>query len=397
MSRTLWSLVLLLPAAAAGCTNGQPPPPAGKPPDVVVSRAIRKQVTDYEEFQGKSDAEKAVDVRARVSGYLDKIYVAREDDELVDGKKPPIREGTDVKKGQVLFVVQEKPFRDALTQAEKTLQGLMVQRNFNKRNAERLRTSGAGTSPTDVDTADTAWRYSEEQVGSAEAAVAIARQNLDWATIRAPFAGRIGRRMVDHGNVVKADDTILTRIVSLEPTYAYFDVDERTHLRLQRALERQGISPTDSRDRPVDMGLSDETGFPHRGTIDFTDNRVDPDSGSVWLRGVFANPTKLLTPGLFVRVRLPIGEPHQAIVIPEQALATDQGQKHVWVVDDQNHATYRQLELGAQHSSLRVVDKGIEEGERVIVSGLQKVRNDPEKHYADVHVIRDDPTDGEKQ
>jgi len=397
MSRTLWSLVLLLPAAAAGCTNGQPPPPAGKPPDVVVSRAIRKQVTDYEEFQGKSDAEKAVDVRARVSGYLDKIYVAREDDELVDGKKPPIREGTDVKKGQVLFVVQEKPFRDALTQAEKTLQGLMVQRNFNKRNAERLRTSGAGTSPTDVDTADTAWRYSEEQVGSAEAAVAIARQNLDWATIRAPFAGRIGRRMVDHGNVVKADDTILTRIVSLEPTYAYFDVDERTHLRLQRALERQGISPTDSRDRPVDIGLSDETGFPHRGTIDFTDNRVDPDSGSVWLRGVFANPTKLLTPGLFVRVRLPIGEPHQAIVIPEQALATDQGQKHVWVVDDQNHATYRQLELGAQHSSLRVVDKGIEEGERVIVSGLQKVRNDPEKHYADVHVIRDDPTDGEKQ
>src|SRR5262249_28889262 len=147
-----------------------------------------------------------------------------------------------------------------------------------------------------------------------------------------------------------------------------------------------GRSSGSPQDMPVAIGLSDETGFPHEGKVDFVDNRVDPDSGSVWLRGVFPNRKKLLTPGLFVRVRLPVGERHRAVLIPERALATDQGQKHIWIVDDQNHARYQGLQPGAQHGALRVVESGIQPGERVIVSGLQRVRADPKKGYAEVEV-----------
>jgi RND family efflux transporter MFP subunit len=404
--------ILLVSAAAAGCgAAAGPAPMAPKPAEVVVSRAFQREVTDYEEFQGKTEGEKAVDIRARVPGYLDKVYVGREDD-LIDGQKPPVREGGDVKQGQVLFVLQEKPFRDALTQAEKNYDQLVAQRDYNKRNMDRMRSSGTASSPSDIDNAETAYRTSEAQVAAAKAAVGIAQQNLEWATIRAPFDGRVGRRMADRGNDVKADDTILTRIVSLDPIYANFDVDERTYLRLMRFYDERGTSPSEKRDAPVEIGLTDETGFPHPGKIDFTDNRVDPDSGSVWLRGVFPNPKKLLLPGLFVRVRLPVGSAHPATLIPEQALATDQGQKNVWVVDyehpisvdDKGHkvcrATYRRIHLGAQHESSRAVvdtDRGqkvpdselVRPGECVIVSGLQRVRNDPQKGYAEVTVTND--------
>jgi RND family efflux transporter MFP subunit len=379
--------MLLLSAAVAGCGAAAGPPQAApKPADVVVDRAVEREVTDYEEFQGKTEGEKAVDIKARVPGYLDKVNVGRKDD-LIDGKPPEFLEGSDVPKGKPLFVLQEKPFRDALTQAEKNYDQLVAQRDYNKRNMDRMRSSGVASSPSDIDNAETAFRTSEAQVAAAKAAVDIAKQNLDWATIRAPFDGRIGRRMVDRGNDIKADDTILTRIVSLDPIYANFDVDERTYLRLMRFYDEQGTSPSEKRDARVWVGLSDETGFPHEGHIDFTDNRVDPDSGSVWLRGVFDNPKKLLLPGLFVRVHLPIGAKHQATLIPEKALATDQGQKYVWVVDDDNHATYCPVHLGAQHGSMRVVTEGITPGERVIVSGLQRVRNDPKKHYAEVNVL----------
>jgi RND family efflux transporter MFP subunit len=322
------------------------------------------------------------------------VYVGRVDGRQ-DGQKLPIREGSDVKEGRVLFVLQEKPYRDALTQAEKNYDQLVAQRDFNKRNMDRMRTSAGASSPADIDNAETAYRTSEAQVAAAKAAVGIAQQNLEWATIRAPFDGRIGKRMVDRGNDVKADDTILTRIISLDPIYANFDVDERTYLRLMRFYDEQGTSPSEKRDAPVEVGLSDEAGFPHKGKIDFTDNRVDPDSGSVWLRGVFANPKKLLLPGLYVRVRLPVGTAHTATLIPEQAVATDQGQKFVWVVGDDNHAFYRLVHLGAQHGTLRVVTEGIKPGERVIVSGLQRVRNDPQKGYAEVSVLHEDPAEAD--
>jgi RND family efflux transporter MFP subunit len=410
--------VPLLSAAVAGCgASAGPPLMAPKPAEVVVSRAFEKEVTDFEEFQGKTDSEKAVDVRARVPGYLDKVYVGRED-ELVDGEKPPIREGSYVKQGQVLFVLQEKPFRDAYTQAQKNYELLVTQRDFNKRNMERMRSSGIASSPGDVDNAETAYRTSESQAAAAKAAAEIARQNLEWATIRAPFDGRIGKRMIDRGNDVKADDTILTRIVSIDPIYVNFDVDERTYLRLVHYYEQQGINPSRKMDAPVEMGLSDEEGYPHPGRIDFIDNGLDTMTGSVWLRGVFPNPKMMLMPGLYARVRLPIGAPHRATLIREQALATDQGQKNVWVVDTEHpigedggkkvcRATYRRIHPGAQHGPLRAVNdrdgdkefpagEVVKPGECVIVSGLQRVRNDPKKGFAEVKILNDPDAEEKK-
>jgi RND family efflux transporter MFP subunit len=215
----------------------------------------------------------------------------------------------------------------------------------------------------------------QSAVKASVAARDMAKLNLDYSRVTAPIDGRIGRRLIDPGNMVKADETALTYIAKLDPMYAYFDVDERSYLRLYRFFTAQGITTLDQlRQIPVAMGLSDEEGFPHQGKVNFVDNHIDPNTGSVWVRGIFPNPGKFLTPGLFVRVRLPVGDPHRAVLVPERALGTDQGQKYVYVLSDKNEATYRRLQVGAQHGQLRVVEKGIEPGERLIVSGLQRVR-----------------------
>ncbi len=377
MSRRLLLLSLLVPAVV-GCNNAAPPPPPLKPPDVVVSRSVSREVTDFEEFQGKTEAEKSVDVRAHVSGYLDRYN---------------FKDGAEVREGEVLFEIDPRPFNAELERAKANVAQADAHVKRLERDFERAQSLLAKNSISREDYDKAAGDYDEARSAykAALAAQNTAQLNVTYSRVTAPISGRISRRFVDPGNMVKADDTILTRIVSLDPVYAYFDIDERTYLRIQRFFQRQGTSAGGQHQAPLEMGLSDEKGFPHKGRVDFTDNRVDPDSGSVWLRGVFPNPDKLLTGGLFVRVRLPVGERHPAVLIPEQGLATDQGQKFVWVVDDNNHATYRQVQLGAQHGTLRVVEKGVGAGERVIVSGLQRVRNDPQKGYAEVNVTHEEP------
>jgi RND family efflux transporter MFP subunit len=375
MQRPLLTLALI--AGLAGCNNVQPPPPPMKPPEVVVGRSLVDRVTDFEEFQGKTEAVKAVDVRAHVSGYLDRYN---------------FKDGAEVRENDVLFEIDPRPFKAELDRADANvgLADAHVKRlEYDFTRAQSLLARGS-VSREDYDKAYGDLEESRSTCKAVRAARNAAQLNLDYSRVIAPISGRISRRFVDPGNMVKADDTILTRIVTLDPMYAYFDIDERTHLRIQRFLERQETGNSSQDETTVQWGLVDEQGCPGKGRIDFTDNRVDPDSGSVWLRAVIPNPKKLLTPGLFVRVRLPVGEPHDAVLIPEQALATDQGQKFVWVVDDANHATYRRIELGAQHGTRRVVIKGVEAGERVIISGLQRVRADPKKGYAEVDVIREE-------
>jgi RND family efflux transporter MFP subunit len=381
MTRPHLLTVLLVSAAAAGCgASAGPPPVAPKPAEVVVSRSILRDVTDYEEFQGKTEAEKAVDVRAHVSGYLDRFNFT---------------DGAEVAKGDVLFEIDPRPFKAELARADANviLADAHVKRlQYDYDRAQTLWNKGS-ISREDYDKAAGDLDEARATAKAVRAARDAAELNVTYSRVIAPISGRISRRLVDPGNMVKADDTMLTRIVSLDPIYAYFDIDERTFLRIERFYEDQGVSADRRKDAPVEMGLSDEQGFPHAGKIDFTDNRVDPDSGSVWLRGVFPNPKKFLTPGLFARMRLPIGAPHPAVLIPERALATDQGQKFVWVVENKDgmeQASYRRIQLGAQHGSMRVVTSGIEPGDRVIVSGLQRVRNDPAKKYAEVKVLWDD-------
>jgi multidrug efflux system membrane fusion protein len=389
MSRKLWCLALLLAAAAAGCDQTKPPPDDA-PPEVMVSRPVQADIVNYEVFTGRTAPVERVELRARVTGYLDKVYVGRDAD--VESGRKVFKEGADVKKGDVLFVIQQKPFVDAVTLAQKNLDQLLTQRDFNKRNMDRMRTSGAGASPTDVDTAETAYRTSDSQVAAAKATLELARQNLAWTTIRAPFDGRIGKRLVDRGNDVKAEDTILAVIEQIDPLYAYFDVDERTTLRIRDQFP-DGLVPEDAATRfPLALGLANEKpeNFKHTGTLQFADNKVDSGTGTLRMWGLFENASHGLKSGMFVRVRMGIGLPGPALFVTEGALNSDQGRKYVWVVNDENKVVYTPVTLGQRKDGLISV-RGVKEGDRVIVDGLQRVRAGQEVAPKDVPMPQ--PTD----
>ncbi len=213
-------------------------------------------------------------------------------------------------------------------------------------------------------------------VKTAQAALRLAELNLQWTKVRAPCDGRVSKQLIDPGNMVQADVTPLTTIVTLDPIYAYFDVDERTLLELRRMViaKRGRLRNVREAKLPVLLALADETGYPHEGTIDFADNRLDVMTGTLRLRGVFPNPKRILSPGMYAKIRLPKGEPHRAILIPEAALSSDQGQRFVYVVNDKNEVAYRRVEVGALHGELREVKSGLSEKDRVVVEGLQRVR-----------------------
>ncbi len=215
---------------------------------------------------------------------------------------------------------------------------------------------------------------SEAAVRVAEANLGTANLHLSYTKVRSKVAGRISRTLFDPGNLVKADESVLTTLVTLDPMYAYFEVDERTLLVMRRYLEESKIQGDENMEVPVLMGLADEDGFPHRGTINFVDNQLDVSTGTLQVRGTFDNPNHMLAPGMFVRVRLPIGDPYQAVLVDEQALGTDQGQKFVYVVDADSKAQYRTIKVGKLQQGRRVVLDGLKAGERVVVSGLQRVR-----------------------
>ena len=213
---------------------------------------------------------------------------------------------------------------------------------------------------------------------SAVAAVERARLNVGFSKVTAPVSGRISRTYVTVGNLVQAGDltggTLLTTIVSVDPMYAYFDVDEHTVLRVKQLIREGKAKTPDDPDIPVWLGLANEDGHPHRGTVNFIDNQVNPKTGTLRVRGVFPNKDEALSPGYFARVRVPIGAPHKALLVSERALDTDQGQKVVYVVDKDNRVTSRPVRLGALHDGLREITDGLKPGDRVIVNGLQQVR-----------------------
>lgn len=373
MRRVVATVGMLVVLVGPGC---QPPPPAlapARPPEVVVSAAVRQEVADWEEFTGRTEAVQTVELRARVTGYLQSLH---------------FNEGENVRKGQVLFRIDPVLLQAEVDRSVGNLEQAIARVKRLESDRKRIMSLPAGTvSPQEVDRIVGDLAEAEAAVRSAEAALNAARANLRYAEVTAPIGGRIGRRLVDAGNIVKADDTVLTYIADLEKIYVYFDVDERTYLKLARYLEARGLAQLESiREMPVWMGLVDESGFPRRGKLDFVDHRVDPNTGSVWVRGEFANPGRLLAPGLFVRLRIRIGDPRPAVLIPERALSTDQGQKFVYVVEggsggaveekpgSRGIARYRAVELGSRHGAMVEVKKGLSVGERVIVSGLQRVR-----------------------
>ncbi len=349
-------------AAFAGCTKAPPPAEKGKLAEVMVSLPVEKMVLDNEDFTGRTEAKQSVTIRARVSGYLQKVCFT---------------EGADVKQGDVLFEIDPRTYQadfdraDAsVRQSEANLRTL--QSNLGRAN-EMFSRSAIGREEFDKVIGDR--DAMAAQVKLAVAQRDTARLNLEWTKVIAPFAGRISRQLIDPGNLVKADDTALTTIVSLDPMYVYFDVDERTLLTVRRLVRERKARSYREATLPVYCGLSDEEGFPHEGKINFADNQVDPATGTLKCRGEFPNADRLLSPGLFARVRLPIGSPHKSTLVTERALGTEQGQRFLYVVNDKNEVVHRKVKTGSlQPGGLRVVEEGLAPGERVIVNGLQRVR-----------------------
>ena len=211
---------------------------------------------------------------------------------------------------------------------------------------------------------------------TAEASLRLAELNLQWTKVYAPCDGRVSKQLIDPGNMVQADMTPLTTIVTLDPIYAYFDIDERTLLDLRRMVIAQRGTLRTVRQAKIKilLGLADEKGYPHEGLIDFADNRLDMMTGTLRLRGIFPNPKQILSPGMFAKIRLPVGDPHRAILIAEAALGSDQGQRFLYVVNDKNVVSTRLVQIGSLHGELREVKSGLSEKDRVVLEGLQRIR-----------------------
>ena len=350
-------------ASLAGCTRAPSGPPEAAPIPVPVSPPVERDVTEHADFTARLAAVDSVEVRAHVWGYLDKVN---------------FKEGALVKKGDVLFELDQRPYQATLNQAKAKVAQDEAQLRFDEAEYRRNLAANIAVSRSDLEKAAAARDVDIANVAADKAVVAARQLDLEYTKVIAPVSGRVSRYVVTVGNLIQSGDqanaTLLTTIVSVDPIYAYFDVDEHTVLRVRQLIrEGKAVSARDG-EMPVRLGLANEDGFTHPGTINFVDNQVNPKTGTLRLRGVFPNKDETLSPGYFGRVRVPIGYPHPALLVSDRAIDTDQGQKIVYVVDTDNKVVSRTVHLGALHDGLREITDGLKPGERVIVNGLQQVR-----------------------
>ncbi|HZZ27544.1 MAG TPA: efflux RND transporter periplasmic adaptor subunit [Pirellulales bacterium] len=349
--------------SASGAPSGPPGMPPPKPPEVFVSLPVLAEVTDYEDFTGRSMAKPTIDIRPRVTGYLDKIY---------------FKEGADVKEGDMLYEIDPRPYQAEVDRAQSNLS--QAEAHLKRLNLDLQRANSMLPNRTisqeqyDQVAGDQA--EAQAAIGVAQASLDLAKLNLSYTKIKAQISGRLSRTMFDQGNLVKADDTVLTTIVALDPIYATFGVDERLLEKVHTYIAKGMVKTNEKGQVPVLMSLVNEQGFPHPGTVSFIDNHLDTGTGTLEVRGEFPNANRRILPGLYARIRLPLGEPYQAITIPEKALMPDQDKKFVYVVNGENKVEYRQVETGRSEGSQLVILKGVAAGEKVVVSGLQRVRPD---------------------
>jgi RND family efflux transporter MFP subunit len=351
---------MLLSACQQQQASAPPPPPA----KVTVSQPVVRDVVEWDEYTGRLEAVESVDIRARVSGYLQSVHFS---------------DGAIVKKGALLFVIDPRPYQAELNRAKATLEQAIARHERTQKDFARAQqlVKSRAISEEEVDTRAADQREAREAVQAARAAVEAARLNVEFTEVRAPISGRIGRHLVTQGNLINggtAESTLLTTIVSLDPIYCYFEADERSYLKYVR-LSRTGERPSSREVRnPAYLALANETGFPHKGYIDFVDNRLDPNTGTMTGRAVFPNPDPILTPGLFARVRIPGSGEYTALLLPDEAIGTDQTQRFAYVVDDQHTVEYRKVELGPLIDGLRVIRGGLTPEDWVVVNGVQRVR-----------------------
>ena len=335
--------------------------PAPPPPPVTVATPIRKEIVEWDEYTGRTEAVESVDIRPRVSGYIDQIS---------------FKDGQLVKPGDVLFVIDQRPYQHVLDQANANLQNADAQRQLKEANfarAQRLFQNKV-TAKEEYDTSVAERNQAEAEFAQARASVNSAALNVEFTEVKSPIQGRISRQLVTRGNLVQADSTVLTKVVSVDPIYAYFNVDERTVQKYYNQIQSGQLQDPRVSAMPVYLQLEGETGFPHEGVIDFVDNTYNASTGTLQIRGRFQNNDASLYPDAFVRIRIAGTPKHDAILITDRAIATDQGQKFVLLVDDNSVVQVRPVELGPVVDGLRVVRKGLGPDDHVIVNGLVNAR-----------------------
>jgi len=347
-------------AFIAGCSGpidaqaGRPPPPS-----VSVAPAVQRQVADSEEFSGRLEAAEYVELRPRVSGTIDKVH-------FVDGAY--------VRKGDLLFSIDPRPFAAEVAKAESTLATMRARAELAQIELARAQklVDAQAVSKQEVDQLASGSRTSQADIQGAEASLRVARLNLEYALVRAPISGRISRANVTSGNVVN-EQSVLTTIAGTQTVYAYFDGSERTYLQLQSAQGAQG-SRSGSGAPKVRMALVDEQGFPHEGRVDFIDNRLNAQTGAIRMRASFDNAAGKFTPGLSARLRMESGTAVEEVLVPERAIGTDQTKKFVFVVGEDGKPQFREVKLGMLSEGMRVVHGGVQPGDNVVVDGLQRIQ-----------------------
>lgn len=355
-SRFLPAMVVLAISLSA-CKDNNNAAATAAAPSVEVAKLVSKEVVQWDEFNGRVSAMESVEVRARVTGHI---------------VSSSFKEGGTVRKGDVLFQLDERPFRaalDAATAQRERARALAQNAQLRDRRAQALMEARAmSVEEQESRRADRAQR--DADVRAAEAAVTTARLNLEFATVRSPINGRASRAFLTAGNLVVADQSVLTSVVSQDPVYVYFDPDEHSYLGYR---SRTGQGGRGQPNLVAHIGLASETGFPHEGVVAFMDNQLDPSTGTIRARATVRNPDQSLTPGLYARVRFAPAGAAMAQLVDERAVLTDQDRKYVYVLSQDNKAVRRDVELGRTVDGLRIVKAGLEADDRILVSGLQRV------------------------
>ena len=367
-----WLALGLVLALATGCekANSAVAKPVAAPVKVEIGSPTEKEVTDFQDFTGRLEAVESVEIRARVTGYLTKVAF-----------DPSIELGAEVKAGDLLFEIDEQPYQNSLVAAEAKFAQATARQKTTAAELARIEELVAKKAATARDLERDVGQNAEAtaSIEAATASISQAKLDLEFAKITAPISGRISRPLLTEGNLVTPATGSLTSIVSVDPVHLYFDMDEPTLLTLQKMIREGKLKSAAESEISLLLGLANNEGHPYRGKIDFVENKVDPNTGTIRVRGVFANPkpergARPLAPGLFARVRLPLGEPHKAVLISERAIGRDQGQPFVYVVSADNEVVYRRVKLDAQHDGQRVIADGLTAADRIVVNGLQRVR-----------------------
>lgn len=333
------------------------------PAAVTVAPAAQQEVVEWDEFTGRTEPVESVDVRPRVSGYIQEVK---------------FQSGQLVKKGDVLFVIDPRWHQAEFDKLAADAERAKVQFENAKREADRSGQllANKAISTEEADERVARFNAAKAALASAEASRDFAKLDLDYTQVRSPIDGRVSRAYLTEGNYVSGiagAATMLTTVVSVNPVYVYVDVDEDTLLKYNTLAAAKKLEMDDGK-VPVELQLGDEDNFPHRGHIESFDNKLDPNTGSILLRAVFDNPDGRIVPGLFARIRVPLSDKHPAVLVSEKAIGTDQAQKYVLTLTQSNTVAYQAVKLGPVINGMRVIRSGLQPGEKIVVNGLQRVR-----------------------